>query len=170
LAVVFSWTLMLPFRILWSLYHLLRMHESRVGEFSADRFAIHAYGPQAFINGLTGLLVARRTLSKSGTALGREMRLHNSGNFYAEMRRHYGELPPNVISQLRVEATTGFRTLGNSHPTTPDRLRAAYATFGTLPPSPEPTAPAYVLLAPADAANADAVETELTTLLFNPKK
>jgi hypothetical protein len=72
-----------------------------------------------------------------------------------------------------VEATTGFRTLANSHPTTPDRLRAAYATFGTLPPSPASTMPAYttyMLLAPAGASHVDAVETELTKLLFTPKR
>jgi hypothetical protein len=68
-----------------------------------------------------------------------------------------------------VNATTGFRTLANSHPTTPDRLRAAYATFGALPPSPAPTMPAYMLLAPAGATDADAVEIELTKMLFNPK-
>lgn len=121
-------------------------------------------------NGLTGLLVARRTFNKSVATLRNEMRRRNSANFYAEMRRHYGELPPNVISQLRVDATTGFRTLANSHPTTPDRLRAAYATFGVMPPSPAPTMPAYMLLAPVGASDADAVERELTALLFTPKK
>ncbi len=169
-GLVFTWTVMLPFRLLWSGYHLLRMHESRVAEFSADRAAIHAYGPQAFINGLTGLLVAQRTFYKSGRTLRGEMLRHNSGNFYAEVRRHYSELPPQVISQLRVEATSGFRTLANSHPTTPDRLRAAYATFGTLPPSPAPTMPAYMVLVPAGATDAEAVEIELTKMLFNPTK
>lgn len=169
-GLVFTWTVMLPFRIVWSGYHLLRMHESRVAEFAADRAAIHAYGPHAFINGLTGLLVARRTFYKSGNALRGEMARHNNQDFYAEMRRHYSELPPQVISQLRVEATTGFRTLANSHQTTPDRLRAAYATFGALPPSPAPTMPAYMLLVPAGASDAEAVEIELTKLLFNRKK
>ena len=169
-GLVFSWTFLLPFRLLWSGYHLLRMRESRMLEFSADHAAVVAYGPQAFINGLTGYVVARRTFYRSGASLGREMRLHNSQNFYAEMRRHYSELPPQVISQLRVEATTGFRTLARSHPIMPDRLRAAYMTIGTLPPSPTPTAPAATLLAPAGASDADAVETELTKLLFTPKK
>ncbi|HEX6540467.1 MAG TPA: M48 family metallopeptidase [Ktedonobacterales bacterium] len=172
IGLVISWTVLLPFRLLWSAYHLLRMHQSRMAEFAADRAAIHAYGPQAFINGLTGLLVASRTFYKSGQALRGEMLRHNSANFYAEMRRHYGELPPQVISQLRVEAVTGFRTLANTHPTSPDRLRAAYATFATLLPSPAPTMPAYMLLAPADALNADAVavENELTAQLFNSSK
>jgi Zn-dependent protease with chaperone function len=170
MGLIVSWTILLPFRILWSCYHLLRMHESRMAEFSSDRAAIVAYGPQAFINGLTGYVVARRTFVKSGAALGREMRLHNSQNFYAEMRRHYSELPPQVISQLRVEATTGFRTLARSHPIMPDRLRAAYATLAALPPSPAPTAPAYTLLSPASATDANTIETELTTLLFTPKK
>ncbi|HEY1389505.1 MAG TPA: M48 family metalloprotease [Ktedonobacterales bacterium] len=170
IGLVFTWTIMLPFRILWSGYHLLRMHESRVAEFAADRAAINAYGPQAFINGLTGLLVAQRTFYKSGRALRGETLRHNSGDFYAEKRRHYSELPPKVIAQLRVEATTGFRTLANDHPTTPDRLRAAYATFGALPPSPAPTMPAYLLLTPAGASNAEAVEIELTKMLFTAKK
>jgi hypothetical protein len=68
------------------------------------------------------------------------------------------------------EATTSFRTLANDHPTTPDRLRAAYATFGALPPSPAPTMPAYMLLTPAGLSDAEAVEMELTKMLFNPKK
>ena len=42
--------------------------------------------------------------------------------------------------------------------------------FPALPVSPAPTMPAYLLLAPAGASDADAVENELTTLLFNPKK
>lgn len=169
-GLVLTWTVMLPLRLFWSGYHLLRMHESRTSEFAADRAAIHAYGPQAFINALSGLRVARRTFYKSAASLRGEMLRHNSGNFYGEMRRHFGDLPPNVISQLRVEATTSFRTLANSHPTPPDRLRAAYATFGTLPPSPAPTMPAYLLLAPADSPTADSVEKELTSLLFTPKK
>jgi hypothetical protein len=114
--------------------------------------------------------VARRTFNKTLVALREDMRRHNSQNVYAEMRRHYGELPPQIISQLRVEATTGFRTLANSHPTLPDRLRAAYQTFGALPPSPPPTMPAYLLLTPAGASDAAAVENEVTTMLFNPKK
>lgn len=169
-GLVFTWTVMLPFRILWAGYHLLRLHESRMAEFAADRAAIRAYGPQAFINGLTGLLVSQRTLAKSWASLHREMLRHNSQNFYAEMRRHYSELPSNVISQLRVEVTTGFRTLARSHPTTPDRLRAAFATFDTLAPSPAPVMPAYMLFATAGASDADAIERELTVLLFNPKK
>ena len=169
MGLIVSWTFLLPFRLLWSGYHLLRMHESRMLEFAADHTAVVTYGPQAFINGLSGYVVARRTFVKSGASLGREMRLHNSQNFYAEMRRHYSELPPQVISQLRVEATTGFRTLARSHPTLPDRLRAAYATMATLPPSPTPTAPAYTLLTPAGATDADAIETELTALLFTPR-
>ena len=170
MGLVISWTLLLPFRVLWSGYHLLRMHESRMAEFAADRAAVVAYGPQAFINASSGYAVAERTFVKSGAALGREMRLHNSQNFYAEMRRHYSELPPQVIAQLRVEATVGFRTLARDHPILPDRLRAAYATIGTLPPSPAPTAPAYTLLTPARANDADTIETELTALLFTPKK
>jgi hypothetical protein len=51
----------------------------------------------------------------------------------------------------------------------PDRLRAAYMTIGALPPSPAPTAPAHTLLAPAGASDADAIETELTRLLFTPR-
>jgi Zn-dependent protease with chaperone function len=169
-GLVFTWTVMLPFRLFWSGYHLLRMHQVRSLEFAADRAAIHAYGPQAFINGLTGLLVARRTFVKSSATLRGEMLRHNSQNFFAEMRRHYEALPPNIIAQLRVESTAGFRSLARSHPTTGDRLRAAYQLSGTTAPSPAPTQPAYMLLAPAGAPNADAVEIELTKLLFAPKK
>ncbi|HEX6820094.1 MAG TPA: hypothetical protein VF120_17085, partial [Ktedonobacterales bacterium] len=106
----------------------------------------------------------------NGNVLHGEMLRHNNQDFYAEMRRHYSELPPQVISQLRVESTIGFRTLANDHPTTPDRLRAAYATFGALPPSPVSAMPAYMLLTPVGATSSEAVEIELTKMLFNPKK
>jgi hypothetical protein len=115
-------------------------------------------------------LIARRTFVKSSATLRGEMLRHNSQNFFAEMRHHYDALPPNVIAQLRVESTTGFRTLTKSHPTPPDRLRAAYQLSGTIAPSPAPTQPAHMLLTPAATSDANAVEIELTTLLFNPKK
>lgn len=169
-GVFLSWTLLLPFRLLWFLYHLLRMHESRANEFAADRAAIHAYGPQAFIDALTGVLVAQRTFYRNSRSLVAEMQRNNSGSFYAEMRRHFGALPPHIISQLRVDLAKGFRTLANDHPTTPDRLRAAYATFGALPPSPVSAMPAYMLLTPVGATSSEAVEIELTKMLFNPKK
>lgn len=170
LAVILTWTLLLPFRLLWSLFHLLRMHASRSAEFAADRAAIRAYGPQAFIDGLSGVLVAQRTFYRNSGSLTSAMRSRSSGNFYAEMRRHFDELPPNITAQLRVDAASDFRTLANSHPITPDRLRAAYQTFGTLPASPAPSMPAYKLLIPSESSDANVTETELTALLFAPKK
>ena len=86
------------------------------------------------------------------------------------MRRHFDALPSHILSQLRGDLARGFRTLANSHSATPDRLRAAYTTFGALPPSPAPTMPTYMLLMPAGASDTEAVEIELTKMLFTAKK
>jgi Zn-dependent protease with chaperone function len=116
----------LPFRLLWTAFHLLRLRESRAAECAADRVAIHAYGPATFINALSGTHVVERTLHGTAPSLRQEMHKHNNPSFYAELRRHYAELPPALLSKLRTEAVREFRSMERSHPITPDRLRAAY--------------------------------------------
>ncbi len=53
-----------------------------------------------------------------------------------------------------------------------DQVNVATSTglMSPQPPSPAPPQPAYMLLTPAGATDAEAVETELTKLLFMPKK
>jgi Zn-dependent protease with chaperone function len=155
----------LPVRALWMGFHLVRMAESRAAEFAADRAAARAYGTQAFVDGLTGLRVADRTLRGAGPALAAAMRQRGEANFYAELRRHYASLPPAVIVKLRQEAVQGFRTLDQTHPVTPDRVRALY--LAPVPPLIPPTCPASDLVVPEGVAGADALERELTALLLD---
>jgi hypothetical protein len=159
----------LPISLLLVVFHLLRLAESRSAEFEADRTAMRAFGPQAFIDGLTGLLVAEHTMRGARQALYAEMRKRQSANFYAELRRHYSELPAPVIVKLRLDAVRDFRSLERTHPTTSDRLRAGYL-IGAQMSSPasqvSPVRPAVELLVPAGATTADGVESELTALLF----
>lgn len=151
------WLVTLPLRLLWMIFHLLRLRESRTAEFEADRGAIQAYGPEAFVGGLTGVIVVNRTFYR-GSVRGE--------NLYAALRRHFGELPPTVMTQLRAAAARDFRSIESTHPTTRDRIRAAYL----LPVAErEPTAtsarPAAELLLSADGQSAEAVERELSRLV-----
>jgi Zn-dependent protease with chaperone function len=165
-ASLLVWIVTLPMGLLLVVFHLLHLAESRTAEFEADRTAMRAYGPQALMNGLTGLIVAAHTMRGARGALRAEMMKHNSANFYDELRRHYAELPTAVIAKLRMDALCEFRSLEHTHPTTPDRLRAALFVREMPPPAPVPPRPAVELLIPAGALNADDVETELTKLLF----
>ena len=165
-AILLTWTLLLPFRLLWTAFHFLRLRESRAAEFAADRMALHAYGPVALINALSGIHVVERTLGGSGRSLRQEMARHNNPSFYAELRRHYSELPTTLLSNLRMEAIREFRSLERTHPITPDRLRAAYMLIGAQPATNTPSRPAAELLIPAGETSAESVERELTTLLF----
>jgi Zn-dependent protease with chaperone function len=157
--------LALPVGVLWLAIHLLRLRESRTAEFAADRVAAQSYGTLSLINGLTGLQVADNTLRKAGQSLVGEMRKHGSANLYAELRNHYAGLPPELVSQLRVRAAQDFRTLQDTHPSTPDRLRAVYGL--AIPGPAEPYQPARNLLVPADATSADDVEIALTKILLS---
>jgi len=125
------------------------------------------YGPQTFANGLMSMLVTERTLRGSFGSLRGEMAKHGERSFYAEMRRHYAELPPAVICKLRIEAVRGFRSLEQTHPCTVDRLRAAYSVSFVPTTTPEAPVPAVSLLVPAGEADATSVERELTEQLFD---
>lgn len=166
LGTCIVWVLSLPLRLVLVGFHLLRLAESRAAEFDVDRAAVRAYGPQAFADGLTGLFVADNTMRGAFSAIREEMLRSGEGNFYAAMRRHYDQLPAPIIAKLRLDATKEYRSLEHSHPTTPDRLRAAFLAGAS--PSPTPSAPAVSLIVPAEATDADAVELALTALLLTP--
>lgn len=160
---------MLPVRVVWIVYHLLRLAESRSAEFEADRTAIQAYGSRTFADMQTAVAVANRTLTRTLPSLREDMLKHNSQNVFEEMRGYYAALPPEVIAKLRLDGLREFRTLENDHPTMPDRLRAGVlANFAT--PADVPVRPAIEVITPAGAPDAAEVERQLTAALFEPKK
>jgi Zn-dependent protease with chaperone function len=166
LAAMLVWLITLPLGLLWFLFHMLRRAESRAAEFAADRVAAQAYGAQAFADGLTGLRAADNTLRGARESLVKEMRLHGGANLYAVLRNHYAGLPTWVISKLRTEAALGFRTLEQTHPITPDRLRAVFLTNQVTPSPAPPSCPAVDLIVPRGAASAEDIERQLTALLL----
>jgi Zn-dependent protease with chaperone function len=167
IAALVLWLVTLPLRVLWWVFHLLRLAESRQAEFAADQVAAWAYGPQAFMRGLTGIIVATNTLRGSGASLRAEMIRQGGENIYAVLRDHYAGLPPNVIGDLRARAIKGFRSLEQTHPIDPDRLRAvSLLSTASAPPASEAAQPAVNLIVPAGAQDAEEVERKLTALLL----
>lgn len=165
LAVVLIWVVTLPLRVVFVLLHLLRMAESRGTEFDADRRAVLGFGTQAFVDMYSAIRVANKTLRGSFTSLQREMSTHGSQNIYAELRRHYAALPPQILLKLRADSVRGFRSIEHTHPIAHDRVRAAI--LANIAPLPDASSqPAVTLLVPAGAGDADAVERELTALLL----
>ena len=114
-------------RLLWLIFHLLRLRVSRANEYEADATAIKSYGAQSFINGLTAIQSAAATLRGAGLGIRKEMVKRNNPNFFSELRRHYAELPAEYLGPMRLKSLRGYRTLEHSHPITPDRIRAALA-------------------------------------------
>lgn len=163
------WLPTLPLRLLHALFHLLRLAESRAAEFDADRTAVEAYGSRAFVGMLTAISLTTNTFWRSSDSLRAEMVKHRSQSYYAELRRHYAELPSAIIDKLRGDATREFRTLEQSHPITPDRLRAALSA-NVPAPADASREPALRLIVPEGESNADRVEAELTALLFSRRK
>lgn len=157
----------LPVRLVLIVFHLIRMAESRAAEFDVDRAAALAYGPQAFGNGLTGLRVAANTIRGSFSSLRGEMSKRGERNFYAQLRRHYSELPPAIIYKLRIDGSREFRSLERTHPCIVDRLRAAYTVPYPMPDAQQPPVPAAALLTPAGEADATSLELALTDQLFD---
>lgn len=164
-GTIIGWILTFPFVVLWQLFHLLRLGESRAAEFAADAAAVRAYGAESFIQGLTRVRVAQRTLFKNARHMHEEMRQHKEPSIYAEMRRHFAALPPDVIEHLRMTELRAFRSLEDTHPVTPDRLRAAHILDANVP-AVVSAMPALALVVPAGEQTADVVEGRLTTLLF----
>lgn len=166
-GVLITWILLLPLRLLWLGFHLLRLRQSHSDHYEADAAAIEAYGAQAFINGLTAVEAASATLRGAGLGIRQEMVKHNNPNFFAELRRHYAELPTTYLGEVRLNATRGYRTLEGSHPITPDRMRAALLLGAPEPPTTGEPQPVYSIITPADAPDAEAVERKLTEMLFD---
>jgi Zn-dependent protease with chaperone function len=169
-GVLVVWILTLPLRLLWLIFHLLRLRLSRSNEYEADAAAINAYGAQTFINGLTAVLSAAATLRGAGLGIRKAMVKRNNPNFFSELRRHYAELPADYLGPMRLKTLRGYRTLESSHPITPDRIRAALS-LGALEPSfAQPGQPVFDIITPAGAPNASAVERQLTDMLFADKR
>jgi hypothetical protein len=164
--VVIVWVITLPLRLLWFVFHLLRLRLSRSDEYEADASAIEAYGAQAFINGLSATLAAAATLRGARQGIRQEMVKHNNPNFFSELRRHYAELPASYLGPLRLKTLRGYRSLEDSHPITPDRVRAALLLGAPEPSFAQPPQPAHDIITPVGAPGAGAIEGQLTDILF----
>lgn len=160
------WLLTLPLRLLWFVFHLLRLRQSRTDEYQADATAIVAYGPQTFVNGLSAVMMTAATLRGASVGIRQEMVKRNNPNFFAELRRHYTELPVSYLSQARMKAIVGYRTLENQRPIAPDRIRAAALLGAPEPPLTQAPQPVHDIITPAGAPDARGVERQLTDILF----
>jgi hypothetical protein len=165
-GVLVIWVVTLPLRLLWFVFHLLRLRLSHANEYEADATAIEAYGPQAFINGLAAVRATAATMRGARQGIRQEMVKRNNPNFFAELRRHYAELPADYLGQMRVKTLRGYRTLESSHPITPDRIRAALLLGAPEPPLTLAPQPVSEIITPAGAPDASGVERQLTDLLF----
>ncbi len=87
-------------------------------------------------------------------------------SLYAAMRRHVAALPADIVSNIRFTALYDYRTLQNSHPTAPDRVRAAMLIGSDMPSSSGASSPAVELIVPQGQMNADEIEKKLTRMLF----
>ncbi len=159
------WIIALPLALMWQVFHLLRLADSRHAEFQADTAAIRAYGADAFIGGLSAVIAAQRMINggsvKQTTAMER-----GEDSLYAAMRRHVAALPADIISSIRFTALYDYRTLQNSHPTAPDRVRAAMLVGSNMPLSGGASSPAVELIVPQGQVNAGEIEQKLTRMLF----
>lgn len=163
----------LPLRFVWFGFHLLRLRRNHASFFDADAEAATAYGPQAFLNGLTAIYATNSTLRGAREGIRQDMARHNNPNFYAELRRHYAELPADYLGELRMKAIRDYRSLERLRPITPDRIRAALLLGTPEPPSAGASGapqPAYAVLTPRGAADPSGVELQLTDLLFTSPK
>lgn len=151
----------LPLRLLWVILHLIRMRVTRSQEFRADAVAVRIYGTPSFVGAMGGVGAATSTLRGAGAARRQEMARHNNPNFFAELRRHYSELPQDYLGEIRTRALHGFRTMQSTHPITPDRIRAALIE-AVAPPPATPSEPAWRVITPRGADGPEGIETELT--------
>lgn len=161
LGAIVIWIVTLPLRLLWMLFHLLYLRVSRTHEFQADAAAIQLFGTQEFLNAQSGILATQATIRGAGQSLRQAMARHNNPNFYAELRRHYAELPPSYLGEMRLKAVRGYRTLQSTHPIMPDRFRAALIAAIRSPVAPS-SAPAWQVITPAGAPGPEGFEIELT--------
>jgi Zn-dependent protease with chaperone function len=150
------WIVTLPIQVVLGLFHLLLLHESRTAEYEADRVAVRAYGPEALANGLTSVMTASNSLARG---------VVGGDNLYEALRKHYANLPPSAVAQLRAQSTRDFRSLEDTHPTTPDRIRAAFLVGAAHPGRQDESQPAVQLIVPAGESDASAIERQLSAML-----
>jgi Zn-dependent protease with chaperone function len=160
------WVVTIPLRIVWFIFHMVRLRLSRANEYEADATAVERYGAQAFINGLTAVRATAETMRGARLGIRQEMAWRDNPNFFSELRRHYAELPASYMGPLRMKTLRGFRSLEDSHPITPDRVRAALMLGAPESPAAQPATPAYSAITPAGAADTETIERQLTALLF----
>jgi hypothetical protein len=146
----------LPIQVVLGLFHLLLLHESRTAEYEADRVAVRAYGPEALANGLTSVITASNSLARG---------VVGGDNLYEALRKHYANLPTAAVAQLRAQNTRDFRSLEDTHPTTPDRIRAAFLVGAANPGRQDDSHPAVQLIVPAGESDASAIERQLSAML-----
>lgn len=166
LAAFFVWLVALPLALIWQIFHLLRLAESRHAEFRADAATIRAYGASLFIGGLSAIRAARHMVY-GGSVRATIAMERGEASFYAEMRRHITALPPEIVENIRFKALNAYRSLENSHPAEPDRVRAALLGDSATPVADAGLElPARDLIVPQGQANADEIEKKLTRLLL----
>lgn len=159
------WIIAVPLAIIWQLFHLLRLADSRHAEFQADAAATRAYGADAFIGGLSAVLAASRMIYGGSVRTTAAME-HGEDSIYAAMRRHIAALPSDVIRNIRFNALYDYRTLQNSHPTAPDRVRAATIVGSDMSWKRDDSKPAAELIVPDGQMNSDEIEKKLTRILL----
>jgi Zn-dependent protease with chaperone function len=150
------WIVTLPIQLVLGLFHLLRLHESRIVEYEADRVAVRANGPEELANGLTSFITASNSLARG---------VVSGDNLYKALRQHYANLPTTTIAQLRAQSARDYRSLEEAHPTTPDRIRAAFLVGAADPARHDVPHPALEMIVPAGASDANEIERQLSATL-----
>ena len=86
-------------------------------------------------------------------------------NLYEALRKHYANLPPSAVAQLRAQSTRDFRSLEETHPTTPDRIRAAFLVGAADLSRRDEPHPALDLIIPTGASDTNEIELQLSAML-----
>lgn len=166
LAAFIVWLVALPLAFIWQIFHLLRLADSRHAEFRADAASARAYGAASFVGGLSAVLATRHMLDDSSMRATAAME-RGETSIYAEMRRHIAALPPDVVKNVRFNALYAYRSLENSHPAEPDRVRAALLVSSEMPSAAVAAErPAGELIVPQGQSSVDDIEKKLTRMLF----
>lgn len=166
LAAFLVWLVALPLALIWQIFHLLRLAESRHAEYRADAAAARAYGASFFIGGLSAIRASGHMIYGGSVRVTTAME-RGEASIYTEMRRHITALPPDVVKHIRFKALHAYRSLENSHPAEPDRVRAALLVASDMPPADSGDGrPASDLIVPQGHASFDEIEKKLTRMLF----
>ena len=106
----------LPIQEILGLYHLLLPHESWTADYDADRVAVRAFGTVALAAELTSVMMSSHSLARD--LVGGDNSMRRCGNPVPTRHRRR--------SRHCAQSTRDFRSLEDTHPTTPDRIRAAF--------------------------------------------